>query len=276
MHLTKNPFAGQPPHLCGVTQETGETTIRYDNICPAIFRERLNRFVARVELDGREERVHVRNTGRCAELLVPGNRVWLTGSGNPARKTRFDLVAVEKRTPEGPRLVNMDSLAPNRAAGEWLAAGGLGHWTNLRAAATIGDSRFDFAAKENGRRVVAEVKGCTLEEGGVARFPDAPTLRGLKHVRGLQTLAEGGARCVLLVVIQMKGVSLFRPNWQTQPESDGASERPGRGRGNRRHGLRNRARHGAHRPARGGAAGAGLNAQEPEPPARNAKIPDFS
>ena len=218
MYLTKNPFAGQPPHLCGVTQETGETIIRYDNICPAIFRERLNRFVARVELDGREERVHVRNTGRCAELLVPGNRVWLTGSGNPARKTRFDLVAVEKRTPEGPRLVNMDSLAPNRAAGEWLAAGGLGHWTNLRAEATIGDSRFDFAAEENGRRVVVEVKGCTLEEGGIARFPDAPTLRGLKHVRGLQALAESGARCVLLVVIQMKGVSLFRPNWQTQPE----------------------------------------------------------
>ena len=122
----------------------------------------------------------------------------------------------------------MDSLAPNRAAGEWLPAGGLGHWTNLRAEATIGDSRFDFAAEENGRRVVAEVKGCTLEEGGVARFPDAPTLRGLKHVRGLQALAEGGARCVLLVVIQMKGVSLFRPNWQTQPEfGTGASRTPG-------------------------------------------------
>ena len=169
--------------------------------------------MARVELDGREERVHVRNTGRCAELLVPGNRVWLTEGGNPARKTRFDLVAVEKRTPEGPRLVNMDSLAPNKAAGEWLAAGGLGHWTNLRAEATIGDSRFDFAAEENGRCVVVEVKGCTLEEAAAHYRESAPkgefvlVVEGAPEAEnaGAPTLEEGVARVAQL---RAQGLSL--------------------------------------------------------------------
>ena len=208
--------------------------MRYANVHEGAFIRRLNRFVAEVEIGGRTERVHVKNTGRCAELLVPGYRVYLVRSMNPDRKTAFDLVAVEKRTPEGPRLINMDSMAPNRAAQEWLSAGGLGPLEDLRAEVTVGDSRFDFVAKEinrtgdatrqqmeagaAGRPVAIEVKGCTLEEGGVARFPDAPTLRGLKHVRGLTRLAGEGWRCALLVVIQMKGVRLFRPNWRTQPE----------------------------------------------------------
>lgn len=191
--------------------------MRYRNIHTGVFLERLNRFVARVEIDGREERVHVKNTGRCAELLVPGNRVYLEKSDAVGRKTAYDLVAVEKKTPDGARLVNMDSMAPNLAAKEWLENGALGNLQNLRAEATIGDSRFDFCAEQDGRRVVIEVKGCTLEDGGVARFPDAPTERGVKHVRGLTELAKQGCRCVILIVIQMKGVHVFRPNWETHP-----------------------------------------------------------
>lgn len=192
--------------------------MQYENICRGTFISRPNRFIAVVEIDGVEQRVHVKNTGRCAELLVPGNTVYLEKSANPKRKTACDLVAVEKRTPEGARLVNMDSMAPNRAAGEWLAAGGLGEIENLRAEATIGDSRFDFAGEQDGRRVVIEVKGCTLEENGVARFPDAPTLRGVKHLRGLTALAKDSCRCAVLIVIQMKGVHVLQPNWKTQPE----------------------------------------------------------
>ena len=189
--------------------------MNYGALTRGVFLERLNRFVARVEVDGAEQRVHVRNTGRCRELLVPGNAVYLLRSPNPERKTPFDLIAVERG--DG-RLVNMDSLAPNRAAAEWLAAGGLGALQNLRAEVRVGDSRFDFCAEQSGRRVIVEVKGCTLEEGGVARFPDAPTLRGLRHVRELTALAREGNRCAILIIIQMKGVHTFEPNWATHPE----------------------------------------------------------
>jgi len=192
--------------------------MKYANIHKGIFLERLNRFVARVEIDGREERVHVKNTGRCAELLVPGNTVYLEKSGIIGRKTAYDLVAVEKRIPGGAKLVNMDSMAPNKAAREWLEAGGLGKLENLRAEVTIGDSRFDFCGEQDGRRVVIEVKGCTLEEDGVARFPDAPTVRGVRHLRGLIELAKQGCRCAVMIVIQMKDVHEFRPNWKTHPE----------------------------------------------------------
>jgi len=192
--------------------------MRYENIHAATFVRRVNRFVAEVEIDGKAERAHVKNTGRCAELLVPGYTVYLEKSGNPSRRTAYDLIGVDKPVPGGVRYVNMDSMAPNRAAGEWLATGGLGALEDLKAEVTVGDSRFDFVAAQDGRPVAVEVKGCTLEDGGVARFPDAPTLRGLKHVRGLTRLAGEGWRCVLLVVIQMKGARVFRPNWQTQPE----------------------------------------------------------
>ena len=192
--------------------------MRYDNVCSAAFLRRLNRFVAEVEIEGRIERVHVKNTGRCAELLVPGYRVYLEASDNPNRRTAYDLIGVDKPSGDGIKYVNMDSMAPNRAAAEWLAAGGLGPLEDLRAEVTVGDSRFDFVAARDGRPVAIEVKGCTLEDGGVARFPDAPTLRGLKHVQGLTALAGQGWRCVVLVVIQMKGVELFRPNWDAQPE----------------------------------------------------------
>ncbi len=189
--------------------------MNYGELTRGVFLERLNRFVARVEVDGVELSVHVRNTGRCRELLVPGNAVWLLPSGNPARRTPYDLIAVERA--DG-RLINMDSLAPNRVAEEWLRAGGMGEIENLRAEVRVGDSRFDFRAESGGRPFFIEVKGCTLEEGGVARFPDAPTLRGLKHVRELAELARAGNRCAVLIVIQMKGAHVFQPNWATQPE----------------------------------------------------------
>lgn len=191
--------------------------MKYENIHTGVFLFRPNRFIALVEVDGEVQKVHVKNTGRCAELLQPGNTVYLEKSMNPARKTAYDLIAVEKQVHGGTRLVNMDSMAPNRMAGEWLASAALGKIENLRPEATIGDSRFDFAGEQDGRRVVIEVKGCTLEEDGVARFPDAPTERGVKHVRGLIELAKQGCRCVILIVIQMKGVRVFRPNWETHP-----------------------------------------------------------
>ncbi len=192
--------------------------MEYRHIQKAVFRARPNRFIAQVSLpDGTPVRAHVKNTGRCAELLVPGAEVFLEYSGNPRRSTPCDLVAVEKQTPRGPLLINMDSAAPNHAAGEWLTAGGLGPLARLKAEHTLGDSRFDFYAEQRGRPLLVEVKGCTLEEEGVAKFPDAPTLRGLKHVRALTGYARQGWRCCVLVVIQMKGVSLFCPNWATHP-----------------------------------------------------------
>lgn len=192
--------------------------MKYNNCHAGVFISRPNRFIAIVEIDGQEQRVHVKNTGRCRELLQPGNTVYLEKSNNPTRKTAYDLIAVEKQVPGGTRLVNMDSMAPNLAAKEWLENGGLGNIQNLRAETTIGDSRFDFVGEQDGRRVVIEVKGCTLEENGVARFPDAPTERGVKHVRGLAELAKAGERCIILIVIQMKGVHVFRPNWATHPQ----------------------------------------------------------
>lgn len=187
--------------------------MRYDRIRTAVFLSRENRFSATVLLDGAPVRVHVKNTGRCAELLVQGATVYLAAAENPARKTAWDLIAVVK----GGLLINMDSAAPNKAAGEWLAAGGLGQLEELRAEYTLGDSRFDFYARRGGAPLLVEVKGCTLETDGIAAFPDAPTLRGLKHVRELAALAAKGWQCCVLVVIQMKGVRLFRPNWVTQP-----------------------------------------------------------
>lgn len=192
--------------------------MKYANIHTGTFISRPNRFIALVEMDGEVQKVHVKNTGRCKELLQPGNTVYLEKSANPARKTAYDLVAVEKQIPGGTRMVNMDSMATNKMAEEYLSSGALGKIENLRAEVGIGDSRYDFAGMQGGRRVVIEVKGCTLEENGMAKFPDAPTERGVKHVRGLIELAKAGCRAVILIVIQMKGVRVFRPNWATHPE----------------------------------------------------------
>ena len=192
--------------------------MHYANFHTGIFVERLNRFVASVMIDGDEVLVHVKNTGRCKELLVPGYTVYLEKSDNTARKYAYDLIAVEKQCPEGIKLINMDSMAPNCAAREWLENGGAGKIDELRAEVKEGDSRFDFCGMQNGRKVFIEVKGCTLESGGEACFPDAPTERGVKHVKGLTELAKAGDRCIVLIVIQMKGIRVFRPNWKTHPE----------------------------------------------------------
>ena len=184
----------------------------YEHVLPAEFIARPNRFIARVRLDGREETVHVKNTGRCRELLIPGARVWLAEGANPARKTRYDLVAVEK----GGLLVNMDSQAPNKAAAEALPRL-FPQITDLRPEAVFGDSRLDFCADMGDKKLYVEVKGCTLEEDGVALFPDAPTQRGVKHLRELESCVRAGHAVALLIVIQMKGVRVFRPNRRTHP-----------------------------------------------------------
>ena len=190
--------------------------MQYHHITAARFHSRPNRFIALVTLDdGTEVRAHVKNTGRCAELLVPGAVVYLEYVQNPNRTTPCDLVAVEKQTADGPVLVNMDSIAPNQAAFEWLSSGGLGYLERLRAEYRLGDSRFDFYATGPERPVLIEVKGCTLEQNGIARFPDAPTERGLKHFRDLTGYAQKGWRCCVLFVVQMKGARRFCPNWST-------------------------------------------------------------
>ncbi len=178
-----------------------------------VFRSRPNRFIAHVEIGGEMQVVHVKNTGRCRELLVPGCRVWCQRADNPARKTQYDLIAVEK----GTRLINMDSQAPNRAAGEWLASGGLGEIDNLRPETTHGDSRFDFSFTRAGNPCFLEVKGVTLEADGVCAFPDAPTQRGAKHLRGLAEAARQGHGAYVLFVIQMEDVKYLHPNDRTDP-----------------------------------------------------------
>ena len=168
----------------------------------------------------------MKNTGRCKELLVPGCTVYLEGSANPQRKTKFDLVAVEKVRPgQPPLLINMDSQAPNRVFGEWMAAGqgaelGLPRPTLLRPETTRGNSRFDFywEESETGRKGFVEVKGCTLEEDGLALFPDAPTQRGVKHLRELTACRQAGYEAAVCLVIQMEGMAAFSPNDQTHPE----------------------------------------------------------
>ena len=185
----------------------------YDNMTPGIFLARPNRFIAHIEIDGTVEICHVKNTGRCRELLVPGCTVYCQRSDNPNRKTKFDLIAVQK----GDRLINMDSQAPNMAAGEWLRGGGLGELTDLRAEVKHGDSRYDFSFIKDGKRCFLEVKGCTLENDGVCAFPDAPTERGAKHIRGLTAAAREGYGAYILFVIQMSDVKYIRPHDETDP-----------------------------------------------------------
>lgn len=187
--------------------------MKYGKMVQGIFLARPNRFIAHVQMSGKTEVCHVKNTGRCRELLLPGAEVWCEESGNSARRTRFDLIAVQK----GARLINMDSQAPNVAVKEWLLAGGLGAISDLRTETVHGDSRFDFSFTRNGRRCFLEVKGVTLEEQGMCAFPDAPTQRGVKHLRGLIGAIEEGYGAYVLFVIQMEDVCGLRPNNVTDP-----------------------------------------------------------
>lgn len=185
----------------------------YPNMTPGTFLSRPNRFIAHVLIDGQEEVVHVKNTGRCRELLPSGAQVWCQKSDNPNRKTKYDLITVRK----GSRLINMDSQAPNAAAREWLLSGGLGCVENLRPEVFHGDSRFDFSFFLNGRQCFLEVKGVTLETEGVCAFPDAPTERGSRHLRGLTEAAKAGFGAYVLFVIQMADVKYLHPNDATDP-----------------------------------------------------------
>lgn len=188
--------------------------MHYSNMVCGKFVDRPNRFIAHVEIDGSLETVHVKNTGRCRELLPRGAKVWCQRASNPARKTKFDLISVEK----GSYLINMDSQAPNAAAGEWLASGGLGPIADLRPETIHGDSRFDFSFTRNGIPCFLEVKGVTLETDGICAFPDAPTERGAKHLRGLARAAQEGFGAYVLFVIQMSPVNYLHPNDETDPE----------------------------------------------------------
>ena len=188
--------------------------MHYPNMISGTFLARPNRFIAQIKIDGQVETVHVKNTGRCRELLPVGAEVWCQKSGNPNRKTKYDLITVRK----GDQLINMDSQAPNIAAGEWLRNGGLGKIENLKAESFHGDSRFDFSFTLNGKPCFLEVKGVTLENDGICAFPDAPTERGTKHLKALTQAAKDGFGAFVLFVIQMADVKYLHPNDATDPD----------------------------------------------------------
>lgn len=185
--------------------------MKYANITVAEFIDRPNRFVARVKISEGTETVHVKNTGRCRELLIPGCLVYLTAPGTPGRKTKYDLVAVKK---ENGLLINMDSQAPNKVVKEWLDNL---HFDIVIPEYAYGKSRIDFYMEDRNKRFLLEVKGCTLEENGIGYFPDAPTERGVRHLRELIKAAGEGYEAVLVFVIQMEGVSEVRPNAGIHP-----------------------------------------------------------
>lgn len=189
--------------------------MKYENISPAIFIRRPNRFIAHILHEGEEKICHVKNTGRCRELLTPGVQILVQRAANPARKTPFDLIAVYK----GERLINMDAVAPNAVFGEFLRAGGLGFVPDrIKAECVHGQSRFDFYFEHDGKQAFAEVKGVTLEDEGVVRFPDAPTERGIKHLKELISCVREGYEAYAVFVVQMADVEYFEPNRRTHPQ----------------------------------------------------------
>ena len=188
--------------------------MKYNNIHEGVFNIRPNRFIANVTIYGKEETCHVKNTGRCKELLLPGTKVFLEKSGNEERKTKYDLVAVMKNG----NCINIDSTAPNKAVHEWLQGGGLfGKADFIKPESTYKNSRFDFYIEAKGRQIFAEVKGVTLENDTVAMFPDAPTERGVKHLKELIECKKEGFDAYIIFVLQMKGVKYFTPNVKTDP-----------------------------------------------------------
>ncbi|MGN1206502.1 MAG: DNA/RNA nuclease SfsA [Eubacterium sp.] len=186
--------------------------MKYNKTVHGHFCSRRNRFVAEVIVDGKRETVHVKNTGRCAELLLPGADVVLERSDNPSRKTKYDLICVYK---ENLGWVNIDSQAPNKVVKEWLSGQ---DYDLIRPEYTIGNSRIDFYMEKGGQKYLMEVKGCTLEIDGIGYFPDAPTERGVKHLKELQKAAGEGYKCYAAFVIQMEGIHEVRPNVNMHPE----------------------------------------------------------
>ena len=188
--------------------------MKYERISKGTFLERPNRFIAYAELAGKTEVIHVKNTGRCAELLIPGASIYVQESDNPARKTKWDLIGVEK----GSRMINMDSQVPNLVVKEWIESG---HLTSdirmVRPETAYGNSRFDLYVETGSSRIFIEVKGVTLEEEGVVRFPDAPSDRAVKHLQELEKAVREGYEAYVFFVIQMKGVRYFTPNMDTHP-----------------------------------------------------------
>lgn len=185
--------------------------MKYSNIVQGTFISRPNRFIAIVNIDGIQQTVHVKNTGRCKELLVPGCTVFLEKSSNPNRKTRYDLISVIK----GERVINMDSQAPNIVFAEWIAKQFPDAY--IKKEKTYRDSRFDCYMENGDDKVFTEVKGVTLEEDGHVRFPDAPTERGIKHIHGLMDAVKNGYKGQIFFVIQMENVKSFSPNYDTHP-----------------------------------------------------------
>ncbi len=184
----------------------------YPDTIEAQFLDRPNRFIAHVEINGKAETVHVKNTGRCKELLLPNVSVVLAKGANPNRKTKYDLIAVKK---ERLGWVNIDSQAPNKVVAEWLTIQGFDH---IQPECPYDDSRIDFFMEKDKRKYLLEVKGCTLEIDGVGFFPDAPTERGVKHIRELIKAKKQGYWCGIAFVIQMNGIREVRPNVATHPE----------------------------------------------------------
>lgn len=192
--------------------------MKYDNIVKAKFLNRPNRFVANVWLNGEQETVHVKNTGRCRELLLPDAPVILQRSDNPSRKTKYDLITVYK---ENLGWVNIDSQAPNKVVKEWLMKQ---DYSLIRPEYTYGNSRLDFYMEKGGKKYLMEVKGCTLEIGGIGYFPDAPTERGVRHLEELSKATAEGFLCTAAFVIQMEGVHEVRANTATHREFGDALE----------------------------------------------------
>ncbi len=189
--------------------------MKYENIKKAKFICRPNRFIANIEIDGKAQVAHVKNTGRCRELLTEGAEIYVQEFDSPARKTKFDVIAVKK----GERLINMDSQVPNRVFYEWSEAGKFTDGLSLiRPETFYGESRFDFYMEAGERKIFVEVKGVTLEENGVVRFPDAPTERGVKHIRELICAKENGYEAHIVFIVQMENAEYFEPNDLTHPE----------------------------------------------------------
>lgn len=186
--------------------------MKYNNIVHGVFKSRPNRFIAKVIVDGELATVHVKNTGRCKELLLPDCEVILQRSDNQNRKTKYDLIAVYK---QGLGIVNIDSQAPNKVVNEWLQKQ---NYDYIKPEYTYGNSRIDFYMEKDNVKYLMEVKGCTLEIDGIGYFPDAPTERGVKHLRELTQAVANGYKCIVAFVIQMEGIKEVRPNIITHPE----------------------------------------------------------